>query len=104
MTPDPFEIVSTPLGDLPRWKADALLVGSTQAMLAVHKTASDSIRADAVRTDDLPPLSEQIADLCDRCDGLAARLDAIEGAARCAPSRRFRRTAVCSAGRPSSTM
>jgi hypothetical protein len=49
-------------------------------------------RADAVRTDDLPSLRRQITDLRDLCDGLAARLDAIEGHIR-----RDRKTAATAA-------
>ena len=43
MSSNPFELIDTPWGTMERWRAEAMLIGTTGGMQSVY----DAIRADA---------------------------------------------------------
>ena len=73
---NPFEKVSTPLGEMERWRAEAMLIGTMGGIRSVY----DIIRSDAVeaaaRADAEEARTTLIKHVCERVDALAARVDA----------------------------
>src|SRR5262245_45409213 len=70
---NPFEILNTPLGEMERWRAEAMLVGTTGGIQSVY----DAIRADAAtqaaRADEAQARAALIEHLCTKVDEFERR-------------------------------
>jgi hypothetical protein len=70
----PFETVDTPLGTMERWRAEAMLIGTTGGMQSVF----EAIRSDsAARADEAQARTALIQHLCAQVDALTSRCDAL---------------------------
>jgi hypothetical protein len=78
---NPFETVSTPLGTMERWRAEAMLIGTTSGAQHVFDAIRADAAAQAARADEaearatlIRHVSDKIADFEKRFDALEARL------------------------------
>ena len=92
---NPFEKVDTPLGTMERWRAEAMLIGTTGGMLSVYRTiradaASQAARADAEQAREalITHVCDQITELSRRFDNLEARLNEAEDARKADEARK----------------
>jgi hypothetical protein len=74
---DPFETVDTPLGTMERWKAEAMIIGTTSGALHVLKSIRADAATEAARADADQARNALIKDLCSKVDALTARVDAV---------------------------
>jgi hypothetical protein len=80
---NPFDVVECPLGVMERWRANAMAMGTTGAMSALHEmyqvvrndAAEVAARADAVRA-----RRGLIQHLCDQISGMQERITRLEDA------------------------
>jgi hypothetical protein len=74
----PFDIIDTTLGKMERWRAEALIVGTTSGVQSVY----DAIRADAAasqaRADATEARNALIEHLCEKVDDFQRRFDDLE--------------------------
>ena len=63
---NPFETVSTPLGTMERWRAEAMLIGSTSGVQSVFQTIRDDAAAQAARADAAQAQHALIQHVCDQ--------------------------------------
>ena len=75
---DPFETVDTPLGTMQRWKAEAMLIGTTSGIENVYRTIRDDAAASQARADAEQARETLITHVCDQITELAKRFDALE--------------------------
>jgi hypothetical protein len=74
----PFDIIDTTIGKMERWRAEALIVGTTSGVQSVY----DAIRADAAvsqaRADATEARNTLIQHVCDKIADFEKRFDALE--------------------------
>jgi hypothetical protein len=78
---NPYEIVDSPIGRMPRWKAATTLTAKTQHYIQVRNDADEAaarLMETLGRADATIARRGLIKDMCDRMDAFARRLDAIE--------------------------
>jgi hypothetical protein len=75
---NPFERVSTPLGEMERWRAEAMLIGTTGGIQSVYDTIRSDTASQAARADAEQARTALTAHLCDQITELAGRFDALE--------------------------
>src|SRR5262249_53514101 len=75
---DPFEKVSTPLGEMERWRAEAMLIGTTSGIENVYRTIRADAATEAARADAEQAREALITHVCDQITELATRFDALE--------------------------
>jgi len=63
---NPFEIIDTPLGVMERWRAEAMLIGSTSGVQSVFQTIRDDAAAQAARADAAQAQHALIQHVCDQ--------------------------------------
>jgi hypothetical protein len=92
---NPFEKVDTPLGTMERWRAEAMIIGTTSGALHVFESiradaAAQAARADAdeARNALTAHLCDQITELSRRFDDLQARLNEAEDARKADAARK----------------
>src|SRR6516162_1212236 len=82
---NPFETVSTPLGEMERWRAEAMLIGTTGGMQSVLQTVRDdaaelekkAVALDAKRHAVLNTVN-RLLKFMSRVDALTSRVEALE--------------------------
>jgi hypothetical protein len=94
---NPFEKVSTPLGEMERWRAEAMLIGTTGGIQSVYDTIRSDTASQAARADAEQARNALTAHLCDQITELARRFDALE--ARLAAAEDARRADETTAAR-----
>jgi hypothetical protein len=72
---NPFETVDTPLGTMERWRAEAMLIGTTSGILDVYRTIRADATAQTERADADKARTALIHDLCAKVDAAHTRLD-----------------------------
>jgi hypothetical protein len=75
---DPFETVSTPLGTMERWRAEAMLIGATSGALHVFESIRADAAAQAARADEAEARTALIRYVCDKIADFEKRFDALE--------------------------
>jgi len=75
---NPFEKVDTPLGTMERWRAEALIIGTTSGILDVYRTIRDDAASQAARADAEQAREALIEHVCEQITELAKRFDALE--------------------------
>jgi hypothetical protein len=71
----PFETIDTPLGKMERWRAEALIIGSTSGIQDVYRTIRDDATAQAARADEAEARATLIRHLCAKVDAFESKLD-----------------------------
>jgi hypothetical protein len=71
----PFETVDTPLGTMERWRAEALIIGTTSGIQDVYRTIRDDAAAQAARADATEARNALIQHLCAKVDAFESKLD-----------------------------
>jgi len=82
---DPFETVDTPLGTMERWRAEAMLIGTTGGMQSVLQTVRDdaaelekkTVELDAKKSAVLSTVNRLLR-FMSRVDALTSRVEALE--------------------------
>jgi hypothetical protein len=72
---NPFETVSTPLGTMERWRAEAMLIGTTSGALHVFESIRADAAAQAARADEAEARTALIRHLCAKVDAFESKLD-----------------------------
>src|SRR5215471_9092397 len=72
---NPFETVSTPLGTMERWRAEAMLIGTTGGMQSVYDAIRADAAAQAARADETEARTALIRHLCAKVDAFGSKLD-----------------------------
>jgi hypothetical protein len=85
---DPFETVDTPLGTMQRWKAEAMLIGTTSGIENVYRTIRDDAAASQARADAEQAREALITHVCDQITELARRFDNLEARLAAAEDKR----------------
>ena len=75
---NPFETVSTPLGTMERWRAEAMLIGTTGGMQSVYDAIRTDAAAQAARADEAEARTALIRHVCDKIADFEKRFDALE--------------------------
>jgi len=75
---NPFEKVSTPLGDMERWRAEAMLIGTTSGAQHVFDAIRADAAAQAARADEAEARATLIRHVCDKIADFEKRFDALE--------------------------
>src|SRR5262249_51303790 len=75
---NPFERVSTPLGEMERWRAEAMLIGTTSGALHLFESIRADAAAEAARADAEQARSALTAHLCDQITELSRSFDNLE--------------------------
>ena len=75
---NPFEKVSTPLGEMERWRAEAMLIGTTGGMKSVFESIRADAAAQAARADAEQAREALITHVCDQITELSRRFDNLE--------------------------
>ena len=75
---NPFETVSTPLGTMERWRAEAMLIGTTSGIKNVYQAIRDDATAQAARADEAEARTALIRHVCDKIADFEKRFDALE--------------------------
>jgi hypothetical protein len=71
----PFEKIETPLGTMERWRAEALIIGSTSGIQDVYRTIRDDAASQAARADATEARNALIQHLCAKVDAFESKLD-----------------------------
>jgi hypothetical protein len=94
---NPFELIDTPLGTMERWRAEAMLIGSTSGIQDVYRTIRDDASAAAARADEaqaqrtlIQHVLDQITEFERRFDAHVARLAEAEDKRRADEARKAR--------------
>ena len=75
---NPFETVSTPLGTMERWRAEAMLIGTTGGMQSVYDAIRTDAAAQAARADEAEARTALIRHVCDKIADFEKRSVKIE--------------------------
>src|SRR5262249_16276977 len=75
---NPFEKVDTPLGTMERWRAEAMLIGTTGGMKSVFESIRADAAAQAARADEAEARTTLIRHVCDKIADFEKRFDALE--------------------------
>ena len=73
---NPFELIDTPLGTMERWRAEAMLIGSTSGIQDVYRTIRDDASAAAARADEAQAQRTLIQHVLDQITEFERRFDA----------------------------
>jgi len=75
---NPFETVETPFGEMERWRAEAMLIGTTSGIQDVYRTIRDDAAASQARADAEQAREALITHVCDQITELSRRFDNLE--------------------------
>src|SRR5262249_19702808 len=85
---NPFDRVTTPLGEMERWRAEAMLIGTTGGMQSVYDAIRTDATAQAARADATEARNALIEHLCDKVVDFEKRFDAREARLAAAEDKR----------------
>jgi len=72
---NPFEKVDTPLGTMERWRAEAMLIGTTSGALHVLQSIRNDAASEIARADADQARTALIQHLCAKVDAFQSKLD-----------------------------
>jgi hypothetical protein len=75
MNKSPFDKVDTPLGTMERWRAEALIIGTTSGIVDVYRTIRDDAASQVARADATEARNALIQHLCAKVDAFESKLD-----------------------------